>query len=79
MCEICDAQMRNDTGEHAGLSPADLLSIPYVEEFEGVTTLDTILMDWDMCEGRREDFARWLIETISQHAGPKHVPALEDK
>lgn len=46
-------------------SPADLLAAPYVEEFEGVTTLDTILMDFGMNEGRREDFARWLIDTLA--------------
>ncbi len=70
MCQICDDQAGNDTSESgATLTPADLLAAPYVEEFEGVTTLDTILMDWDMNEGRREDFARWLIETISQSTG----------
>lgn len=69
MCQMCDEQDRNDVGD-AQLSPTDLLAAPYVEEFEGVTTLDTILMDWDMSEGRREDFARWLIETISRPHRP---------
>lgn len=49
----------------ARLSPADLLAAPYVEEYDGVTTLDSILMDWGMNEGRREDFARWLIDTLA--------------
>lgn len=50
--------------------PAGLLAAPYVHEFDGVTTLDTILMDWGFREGEREDFASWLIETISHQHHP---------
>jgi len=61
--------MRERSARQVCLQPANLLALGYVEEFEGATTLDTILMDFGMNEGRREDFARWLIETVTQSNG----------
>lgn len=66
------------TPARARPSPADLLALAYVEEYEGVTTLDTILMDWDMNEGRRLDFARWLIDTLSPPTDPNQARDGED-
>lgn len=69
--DCADAMIRDLAAEGVAIlpradriAPADLLSAAYVHEFDGVTTLDTILSDWGFRDGERADFARWLIETI---------------